>query len=95
MEFELEPKPKSTSKEKAFRTETLNGKKYYVNSKVKARHMVQVEQLYGTKIGEVEKGLRILSTLMYEAMGMEALTYDQLLDYDLDELEPILSLVGG
>lgn len=57
--------------------------------------MVQVEQLYGTKIGEVEKGLRILSTLMYEAMGMEALTYDQLLDYDLDELEPILSLVGG
>lgn len=89
MEFEL--KPSKTTKELA--SATLDGKKYFVITKVKARHIVQVEDCFGTKIGEVQKGLRILAQLLYEAMGEDGLTYEALLEYDIVDLEPLLELV--
>ncbi len=96
MEFELNPSTpvNKGSQPKAYKEATVNDKIYFVNSKVKAKHMVLVENLYGTKLGDVEKGLRILATLLYEAMGAEAMTYDEMLDYDLEDLGPLLSLVG-
>ncbi len=87
MEFEIKPSVKPLAKAK------LNGKEYFVVSKVKARHIVNIEDIYGSKIGDVQKGLRVLAQLLYEAMGEEGLTYDQLLDYGIEELEPLLELV--
>jgi hypothetical protein len=97
MEFEVETEPVSKNRSKPeakFRTAVLEGKTYYVNSKVKAKHMVQVESIYGTKLGDIEKGLRVLATLLYEAMGTEALSYEEMLEFELEALEPILSLVS-
>lgn len=98
MEFELTPsapfnKQSKGSQPKAYKEATVNDKLYFVNSKVKAKHMVLVENLYGTKLGETSKGLYILATLLYEAMGTEAMTYDEMLEYDLNDLEPLLSLL--
>jgi hypothetical protein len=95
MEFDLRSEPVSKQNKKTrYKEATISNKVYFVNSKVKAKHMVQVETLYGTKLGDVEKGLRILATLLYEAMGVEAMTYEEMLEYDLEELSPLLSLVS-
>lgn len=96
MEFELTPGApiNKQSKGSRYKEAAVNDKIYFVNSKVKAKHMVLVENLYGTKLGDISKGLYILATLLYEAMGTEAMTYDEMLEYDLEDLEPLLALVG-
>lgn len=88
MEFEMTKELKKTK-----RTAKLGERTLTVNSGVKAKHLIQLEKAYGTDLGDVEKGLRLLALMLFESMGGDAVTYDELIDYELTELESILSLI--
>ena len=88
MEFEIDKSVKKTK-----RTAKLGDRTLTVNSGVKAKHLIQLEKAYGTDLGDVEKGLRLLALMVFESQGGDAITYDELIDYELTELEPILSLI--
>jgi hypothetical protein len=91
MEVELtakKVKASTQSRECVFRD-----KKYWVNSGVKAKHIVQLER-YESGCGDVERGLRLVAMLLQEAMMTEALSFEDLLEYEITELEPILKLIS-
>lgn len=88
VEFEIDKTVKKTKRSAKLGDRTLT-----VNSGVKAKHLIQLEKSFGTDLGDVEKGLRLLALMLFESMGGEAITYDELIEYELTELEPILSLI--
>jgi hypothetical protein len=77
---------------KPVKTFELSGKEYTI-VKLKAKHLVTIERGY-KDIGDIEKGLRIAALLMQESMGLEALSYDELLEFDLEELTPLLDALS-
>lgn len=77
----------------ANKTFVINDKEYTV-TKLKARHLINIETAY-KDIGDMQKGLRIAALLMLESMGSEALSYEELIEYDLDELAPLLEALSG
>ena len=70
----------------------IDGKDYSV-VKLKARHLITIETGF-PQIGEVQKGLRIAALLMLEAMGTEALSYEELIELDLTTLQPLLDALN-
>lgn len=74
------------------KTFTLQGREYTV-ARLKARHLINIESAYPS-IGDMQKGLRVAAVLMLESMGAEALSYEELLEYDLDELTPLLDALA-
>jgi hypothetical protein len=72
----------------------LGEKKLFVNSKIKARHIIAVENSMGNSVSEVEKGLRLLALLLFEAMGMEAPMFEELSDMEIEALQPLLALIN-
>jgi hypothetical protein len=75
------------------KTFSLHGKDYTI-ARLKAKHLVNVESAY-PNVGAVQKGLRIAAVLMLESMGAEALSYEELLEYELDELTPLLDALSN
>lgn len=63
-------------------------------AKLKAKHLIAIEKGYGS-IGDVERGIRILSALTLDAMGTDGWSYDELSDVSIEELTPILEKMQG
>jgi hypothetical protein len=74
------------------KTFTLVGKEYSI-VKLKARHLVNIESAF-PQIGDMQKGLRIAAALMLESMGSEALSYEELIDFEIEELTPLLDALA-
>lgn len=66
----------------------IDGKEYSI-AKLKAKHLIAIETGF-PGIGDIQKGLRVIALLMLESMGTEALSYDELIDMELDQLKPLL-----
>lgn len=77
----------------AVKTFQLKGKEYTIAT-LKAKHLIAIEKGY-RDIGDVEKGVRLAALLLLESMGAEALSYDELIDFELDELTPLLEALGS
>lgn len=71
----------------------IEGKEYRI-AKLKAKHLIAIETGF-PNIGDIQKGLRVIALLMLEAMGTEALSYDELIDMELDQLKPLLDSINS
>ena len=71
----------------------LQGTEYTI-VKLKARHLIAIERAY-KDIGDIEKGLRIASLLMQESMGLQALSYEELIEFEIEELNPLLEALSA
>lgn len=78
---------------KPVKTFEIDGKQYSM-VKVKAKHLIAIETGF-PGIGEVQKGVRIAALLMLEAMASDALSYDELIDMELEQLSPLLEALNN
>ena len=75
-------------------TITVGTKELYITAKLKAKHLIYIEKAF-PKVGDIEKGLRLLALLLLESMGTAAPSYDELIEETLEDLAPLLEVINS